>query len=206
MISYKIIENKKGISQKSDNYVMSAIAYALPSYIKLLLPMPLKDGSIIESDNKDVYIDGKKVGNVLLYKSGIDISISHEFDIKYAGGYSLDGKTIYISANMPSEIVIGNIKVSLLESIGRHHELPEKWLLDDDYEYPYAHEIATSIEREYVESLGVKWDSYNTEVDRLLRENYKCKLKNSPANLDLSPYIYSHDDETIKEIRASTPI
>lgn len=206
MVSYKVIENKKELPKKLDNYVMSAIAYALPSYIKFLLPMPLKDGSIIESDNKDVYIDGKKVGNVLLYKSGLDVSISHEFDIKYAGGYSLDGKTIYISANMPPEIMIGNTKVSLLESIGRHHELPEKWLLDDDYEYPYAHEIATNIEREYAESLGINWDSYNLEVDKLLRENYKCKLKKSPPNLDLSPYIYSHDDETIKEIRSSTPI
>ncbi len=91
----------------------------------------------------------------------------------------------------------------MLESIGRHHELTEKWLIDNDYEYPYAHEVATEVEKQYIESLGVNWNDYNKEVNKLLHSNYSKKLKRSPSDLDISPYIYSHDNNAIKEIRDS---
>ena len=55
-------------------------------------------------------------------------------------------------------------------------------IIDDAYEYAYAHEIATKIEREYVESLGVNWDDYCKEVNKNLHEvymfsfNFSCDL------------------------------
>ena len=75
--------------------------------------------------------------------------------------------------------------------------------MDDAYEYPYAHMIATKIEREYVESVGVSWERYCEEVDKNLRNTYKLKVERSPESLDLTPYIYSRDSEALKEIRQS---
>ena len=88
-----------------------------------------------------------------------------------------------------------------MESIDRHHEVTEKWLIDDAYEYAYAHEIATKIEREYVESLGVNWDDYCKEVNKNLHEVYMSKAEKTPSDLDLAPYFYSKDEKALKEIR-----
>jgi hypothetical protein len=78
------------------------------------------------------------------------------YDIKYTGGYSLDGKTIYLDEHFPKNLSVEGKNVSTIESIGLHHELPEKWLSDMGFEYPYAHEVATGIEKKYVESMGIR--------------------------------------------------
>ncbi len=203
MVTYNIIEHKPNPIKSDDNYIISALAFELPSYIKFFSKVNFKNGQTVDLKDKEVYKENEKIGSILIYKSGIDIEINRDYDIKYAGGYSTDGKIIYISRNIPCEIKVNSIRVSLLESIGRHHELTEKWLIDNDYEYPYAHEVATEVEKQYIESLGVNWNDYNKEVNKLLHSNYSKKLKRSPSDLDISPYIYSHDNNAIKEIRDS---
>ena len=91
------------------------------------------------------------------------------------------------------------------DTIGYHHELPEKWMSDEKYEYPYAHETATGIEKKYVEYLGVTWKGYCDQVDKNLRNVYSRTLGKSPSSLDLAPYLYCRDQEALKEIRNSEP-
>ncbi|MGC8648313.1 MAG: hypothetical protein ACP5SJ_02330, partial [Candidatus Micrarchaeia archaeon] len=128
----------------------------------------------------------------------INIDLSHS--IKYIGGYSKDGKTIYLDSRFPKSLVINGKEISTVESIAKHHELPEKWMIGEGYTYQYAHMLATKIEREYVESLGIDWELYSKEVEKNLHEVSSSKLEKSPKDLDLTPYLDSKDEETIKEI------
>jgi hypothetical protein len=201
MEDYEVIEYAKN----SENVeILKAVNYKEPTYIRIESEKRLTVGTTIKCDGKLVFENNEQIGTVSEIKSGKDIKINTDYDIKYTGGYSKDGKTIYIARTFPKSIDIKGKTVDLIESIGRHHELVEKWLVDDLYQYQYAHEVATKIEKLYVESLGVEWHDYDESVGKLLHENYERKLEKSPKDLDLSPYITSNDTETIKEIRDST--
>ncbi len=202
-VEYEVIEHKAEKEKDVNYFVVKAVEFVQPAYVTALCSVDVEVGKKITVVNGKMLSDGKEVGEVKKSFSGKDIRITHEYDIKYTGGYSRDGKTIYMSKEFPQFIEVNGKKVDALETIGRHHELTEKWLSDDAYEYPYAHEVATKIERLYVESLGVEWNAYCTEVDKNLRHVYAQKLQKSPKSLDLAPYIYGRDQEALKEIRDS---
>ncbi|EQD80593.1 hypothetical protein B1A_00732, partial [mine drainage metagenome] len=181
-----------------------ALNYAKPAYIKATSKQIIQKKESVQLDGNNLMYKGAVMGTLVIKKLGSDIKIDAGYDIKYTGGYSNDGKTIYMDRNFPKTLSIAGKEVNTLESIGRHHELTEKWLTDDEYEYPYAHEIADGIEKLYVESLGIDWKAYSDEVAKHLHDTYARKLQKSPKDLDLSPYIYSHDNKAIEEIREST--
>ena len=200
---YEVLEHNTERNEKGNYFIIKAIEFAQPTYITAICSVDVEVGKKLKVVNSKAQLDGKDVGDVKGTLSGKGILISHDYDIKYTGGYSRDGKTIFIAREFPQFIEVDGKKVDALETIGRHHELTEKWLSDDAYEYPYAHELATRIEKLYVESLGVDWNAYSNEVDKNLRHVYAQKLQKSPKDLDLSPYIYSHDLKALKEIRDS---
>ena len=200
---YEVLEHNTNINEKGNYFIVKAIEFVQPTYVTAVCSSDIDVGKKLKVVGNKVQLDGKEAGEIKSTMSGRDIKINHEYDIKYTGGYSRNGKTIYISREFPQFISVNGKNVDALETIGRHHELAEKWLSDDAYEYPYAHELATGIEKLYVESLGVDWDAYCAEVDKNLRHVYAQKLQKSPKDLDLSPYIYGRDQEALKEIRDS---
>jgi len=204
MEDYEVIEHGKKKDSYTERYTIVAINYKIPTYAKIISKVDIKRGTIVQIDEKEhVFLNGQEIGTVIDFKTGDQIKVDTDHDIKYTGGYSIDGKTVFLDEHFPKIIEVDGKQVDTRISIDRHHEIPEKWLSDDAYEYPYAHEIATKIEREYVESLGVKWEDYCREVDKHLRDVYRRKLKDSPGSLDLAPYLYSRDKEALKEIRDS---
>ncbi|MGC8537964.1 MAG: hypothetical protein ACP5MZ_03200 [Candidatus Micrarchaeia archaeon] len=204
MEDYTVVEHRVHKEEKEGEYIIVALNYVLPTYIKATSKQILQKGEVVQLDDDKLFYKGELMGKLLTKRLGSDIKISTDYDIKYTGGYSNDGKTIYIDRNFPKSLNVNGKEVSTLESIGRHHELTEKWLTDDAYEYPYAHEIADGVEKLYVESLGIDWKAYSDEVGKHLHDTYARKLQKSPKDLDLSPYIYSHDNKAIEEIREST--
>ncbi len=204
MEEYAVVEHKVHKEEKEGEYIIVALNYTLPTYIKVSAKQVLPKGEKLQLDGNNVVYNNANIGALVIKRTGLDIRISTDYDIKYTGGYSNDGKTIYIDRNFPRKLSVGGKEIDTLESIGRHHELTEKWLTDDEYEYPYAHEIADGIEKQYVESLGIDWKAYSDEVGKHLHETYIRKLQRSPKDLDLSPYVYSHDNKAIEEIREST--
>ncbi|MHB1439459.1 MAG: hypothetical protein ACYCSO_06440 [Cuniculiplasma sp.] len=202
--SFKIIV-KEDKTPEEGNIEIIAIDFHQPTMIKFDTREILKDGEMLSVKGEEVYYSGKLLGKVKERKSSSDVRASHAFDVKYTGGYSLDGKNIYLDEHFPVEIVVEGKTVNTINSIGYHHELPEKWLSDEKFEYPYAHEKATGIEKEYVESLGVTWKGYCSVVDKNLRNVYSRTLEKSPPSLDLAPYLYCRDREALNEIRRSSP-
>lgn len=203
METFEVVEHVKDRKESESEFFIIAIDFKEPTYVKILAKDVINVGSLIEVEGEDVYFSGVKLGKVVERKDSKGIKVDTDFDIKYTGGYSLDGKTIYLDEHFPPALQVEGKVISTLASIGLHHELPEKWMSDNGYEYPHAHEVATGIEKKYVESLGVTWKGYCSEVDKNLRNVYRNKLQNSPPSLDLAPYLYCRDREALKEIRES---
>lgn len=204
METFEVLEHVKEKVKNKGKFTITAIDFHEPTYIKVETDAILEKGTLLEVNGKVAYHAGLKIGEVVIRKDGNEVRVSNAFDIKYTGGYSLDGKTVYLDEHFPVTLRFGDKTIDSRESIGLHHELPEKWLSDDAYEYPYAHEMATGIEKKYVEHNGVTWKEYCSEVDRNLRNVYSRKLGKSPASLDLAPYLYCRDREALKEIRESS--
>lgn len=203
MTEYKVVEHITEKDGSKKKFTVMAIEYLEPSYVKVRAEFLPKVGSILNVEGNNVTQDKRVIGTVIELKGAQDVRVSLHYDIKYTGGYSMDGKTIYLDEHFPPFFKVEGKEVSTVESIGLHHELPEKWMSDNGYEYPYAHEIATGVEKMYVESLGVTWKGYCTEVDKNLRNVYSKILQRSPPSLDLAPYLYCRDREALKEIRQS---
>lgn len=203
MDEFEVVEHVRDKREAEREFFVMAIDFHKPTYVKVKTHETVKAGSVIQIDGNLAYLDGKNIGKVITRKDSGDVSVSTDYDIKYTGGYSLDGKTIYLDEHFPPTLQVEGKTVSTIESIGLHHELPEKWMSDNGYEYPHAHEVATGIEKKYVESLGVTWKGYCSEVDKNLRQVYRRELGKSPQSLDLAPYLYCRDREALKEIRES---
>ncbi|MCL4411509.1 hypothetical protein M1329_01055 [Candidatus Marsarchaeota archaeon] len=205
MDDYEIIETHRvpGQEHAQESFVANAMNFRVPTHAIMLVSVELKANDIVQVGEKRVYMYGKDIGEIKKLESGTGIKIDTSYSIKYTGGYSRDGSTIYIDSNFPKTIEVDGKTVDALESIGRHHELTEKWFVDSAYDYQYAHEIANRSERAYVESLGVSWDAYSREVNRHLSLVSSAKLARSPKDLDTVPYIASDDTATLKEIRDS---
>ncbi|MCL4374020.1 MAG: hypothetical protein M1360_04505 [Candidatus Marsarchaeota archaeon] len=215
MYTYEVIEHRQkgnGVANgnagnaagNGKNFFIKAINFTAPTCIIFSSTIECQFDSKVQNDGtKEVYLDGKVVGEIIKRQDNNDIKVNSDYDIKYTGGYSKDGKTIYIDRDLPKAIAIEGKTIDLVMSIAIHHELVEKWLIDDAYDYQYAHTIATKIEREYVESLGIKWESYDSAVGNELRRIFSKRLSKSPRDLDLSPYVATNDQDALKEIRES---
>ena len=198
---FEIVEHVPDKSGKG--FLIAAIDFKDPKFIRVLASEEPKAYTDIAVNGNRAYFGEKEIGTVVDRKDSSQVKVSTDYDIKYTGGYSLDGKTVYLDEHFPKILRVEGKEISTEESIGLHHELPEKWLSDLGYEYPHAHEIATGIEKKYVESKGVTWKGYCTEVDKNLRLVYRNTLEKSPPSLDLAPYLYCRDREALKEIRES---
>ncbi len=203
MEEFEVISRVDRKNGNNKEVLLFAINFAEPTFLKISAKKDVADHSTIQSDEKMCYLGKELIGNVLQVKKGSDVSVSTGYDIKYTGGYSMDGKTVYLDEHFPPILKVMGKDIDARKTIGLHHELPEKWMSDEDYEYPYAHEVATGIEKKYVESLGVTWKAYCDEVDKNLRQVYRRTLEKSPPSLVLAPYLYCRDRETLGEIRKS---
>lgn len=203
MIEYRVVECQETHVDGPRKYRVLAINFLEPTLVETMTEREIPQNTMISMDGDTLRLGDEEIGRVMVRRSGRDVKVSTDYDIKYTGGYSLDGKTIYLDEHFPRKLMVEGKEVDTVISIGLHHELPEKWMSDEAHEYPYAHEIATGIEKEYVKSLGVTWKGYCDAVDKNLRMVYSNKLKKSPPSLDLAPYLYCRDREALKEIRES---
>ncbi len=200
MMKYRVL-SKNGSEKRGFTYL--AVNYVLPSMVKVSSCIRLGFNSTIYIDNEVAYYRRRYLGKVLDYKSAADMMVSTDYSIKYTGGYSINGNRVFIDKNFPRLIVVNNKVVDTVESIAKHHEVVEKWMINFGHTYAYSHRIATSVEKEFIRSKRVKWDDYNYIVGRYLHNNYRRKLENTPLDLDLLPYIESKDTRALREIKES---
>jgi hypothetical protein len=129
---------------------------------------------------------------------GRRVKVDRGYDIPYIGGYSVDGRTIYIDRHLPATFThwLKRVRVGpfLLT-----HEIVEKSLIDDiRLHYIHAHQIAVRTERAAVEAAGVSWSAYQRFMKKYEKGIEEEKLQRVPNDLDLTPY---SDEKDIKLLR-----
>ena len=116
------------------------------------------------------------------------VTVSHEFDIPYIAGYSVDAKTIYIDRHLPRTIAREGVDIRLAPFLVTH-EIVEKTLLDElRLHYLHAHQIALRAERDAVKAAGVSWWAYQRLMKRHEKPIEEERLIKVPSTLDLTPY------------------
>jgi len=150
MEEFEIVEHVPDKTGKG--FLVAAIDFKGPKYVRVSANEEPKAYTSIRVDGDKVFYGTKEIGKVIERKDSNQVKVSTKYDIKYTGGYSLDGKTVYLDEHFPKVLKVEGKDISTEESIGLHHELPEKWMSDMGYEYPHAHEIATGIEKSTLNS------------------------------------------------------
>jgi hypothetical protein len=130
-------------------------------------------------------------------------TLDNSYEIPYLAGYSKDGKTIYIDKRLHPVLVLKNGKKMNIVKYLVVHESSEKHLMDTKgYKYPYAHEMATEIERKAVEADGYPWDEYQEYALSEVKRTKKLVPKEPlPKDLDLKPETDTHDYYLLKKIK-----
>lgn len=117
-----------------------------------------------------------------------------DFDLPYLGGYSQDGKTIYVDRHLPDELEIevdGQRQKFCGDEFVRLHEQLEKVLIDVlGWTYWPAHSAGNGYERRAVlKELGPgAWPAYEKVMLRYVKADEREKLVKVPADLDMTPY------------------
>ena len=106
--------------------------------------------------------------------------VSHDYDIPYIAGYSVDGKTIFIDRHLPRTIR-WLLKTVRVEPFLLTHEIVEKALLDElRLHYLHAHQIAMRAERDAVKAAGVSWWAYQSFMKKHEKQIEEEKLVRVP--------------------------
>lgn len=134
-----------------------------------------------------------------IYAKSVKLDTTH--DVPYAGGTSVDGRTVYIDREFYREIKDGALAVrgmsadQLVQAI-IEHEHTEKSIDDGDNPvdaYPPAHELATTKEHRFVKELGVDPQRYEAAIAPGLRRCLTGAVANPPRDLWCGPYLDDPD-------------
>lgn len=119
-------------------------------------------------------------------------TVNKDYDIPYLGGYSVDGKSIYLDRHLPDEVSFEQdgrkYKFRPAETIP-YHERFEKAIMDAlGWEYSHAHRAANANERRHVMSMGLPWEAYQKSLEPYIKADEHEKLQKCPPDLDMRPY------------------
>lgn len=150
--------------------------------------------SIGKCDDDSGYISPKAIDKAI---DVIDeqVDLDHTHDIPYCGGYSKDGRTIYLDRNIPTSYKQKDGRTVDVTRYLKIHECIEKCLMDHlDLDYESAHAFATCCEMEALEADGVDEKQYNDFWDEYIpEEEDKSSYEDVPDDLDMRPYDDEHD-------------
>lgn len=126
--------------------------------------------------------------------------INKTYDIPYVGGYSKDGKVVFIDRHLPANIRIEGKNVNPLPFIVTH-EHTEKTLMDVlGMSYHDAHTFAEVVEEEHVRRVCSPM-LYEQALVPYIKADEIEKIVRFPADCDLAPYIQSNDIKVLMRIR-----
>jgi hypothetical protein len=122
--------------------------------------------------------------------------VDRTWDIPYLGGYSEDGRTIFLDRHLPYEFVYRGrpppypsaLKAGLDRFLILHEEV-EKALIDElGAKYAHAHEVATRAEENAVRAAGIEVPWYRKTLKPYIKADAIERLLRVPRNLDMAPY------------------
>lgn len=128
-------------------------------------------------------------------------SVDRSHDLPYLGGYSQDGRTVYIDRHLPDVLTIDGNPVHVIPLIATHERV-EKAVMDVlGYDYPDAHHVATQAEHQLVRLAGLDPTSYEDTLRPYIKAARLEQLTAVPRDLDLTPYRDEHDAALLDKMR-----
>lgn len=127
--------------------------------------------------------------------------LNRDYDIPYLGGYSRDGKIIYIDRHLPMTLPIGGKRIHIFPYLITH-ERTEKALLDfAGMRYDEAHRCATFVAHLELNKHDISSTLYEKALDPYIKADQHEKIRKVPIDLDYRPYKDSHDTILISRMR-----
>lgn len=124
-------------------------------------------------------------------------AVNYDYDVPYLGGYSLDGRTVYIDCDTPISVPHHRAKI-LIRPIGIasgicvHEHWEKTAMMTYGWNYERSHMLANRAEDYFVKNnLNMKLELYNAIWDPLVKiAEHKLHRKdiNLPPDLDRMPY------------------
>jgi hypothetical protein len=116
------------------------------------------------------------------------LRVDQSWDIPYLGGYSEDGRTIFLDRHLPKRFRYRGREVDLDRFLIVHEEI-EKALIDElDFKYAHAHEVATRGEENAVRLAGIDVPWYRRVLRPFIKADEAERLLRVPRAMDLTPY------------------
>lgn len=138
-------------------------------------------------------------------KIGLE-TINTNYNVPYAAGYSISGKTLYIDPRIPEFAEINKVKVDIWYMVAIHELVEESLEHSFGFKYEESHKMAIGAEKVAL-SLKypkVKWEDYNTWWQPYIK--LCCESFTSlPPDLDYEPITDSKDNETIAKVNKLKP-
>lgn len=141
------------------------------------------------------------------------VKLVTSYDVPYAGGVSVDGKTVYIDRTLYREVTSGEVAVKgmtrdqIIQAWCEHEH--SEWSIDCGDNpvdaYQAAHGFATAKEERYVKMLGVNPERYEDAIRPALDRCGKRYPKQPPKDLWCGPYLDDpspRDKEYLRIFRA----
>lgn len=156
-------------------------------------PIDLK----VETEYQRCLSDNRVYERIYNERYAIDTS----YDIPYIGGYSRDGKTIYVDRHLPLVLNIDGTRRAVVPFI-TVHERTEKALIDIlDKDYDDAHRLASFAVRLELRDRGISPIAYERVMDAWIKADKLDRIKKVPKDLDFKAYSDSRDIALINTMR-----
>lgn len=150
---------------------------------------------------QELYLVLGEADTSALYAKPVKLDTSH--DVPYAGGVSVDGRTVYIDRRLYCDLRLGKVRVRGMSwrqivACFIEHEHTEKSVDDGDNPvdvYPAAHGLATAKENEAAEAILGKGKAKRYQ-EALLPALKACEARdpvNPPKDMWCGPYLDSPD-------------
>lgn len=129
-------------------------------------------------------------------------TVDTSYDIPYIAGYSKNGRTVYVDRHFPlKHLAVGKTILNVLPFL-LIHETVEKAVIDIlKKHYLYAHTIGTYAEEKAVKAAGIDVPTYEKGYAPYIKRDEAERVKRVPRDLDLTPYIDSHDRKVLNHLR-----
>lgn len=114
--------------------------------------------------------------------------IDRTHDVPYLAGSNNEGGITFIDRRVPVELNIDGKVFDPAGPLNVHEQVEHALMAKGKMPYESAHRIALVEERKAVEALGVNWNHYQAEMEKLVGTTEHEDVKAPPSDLYTKPY------------------
>lgn len=154
----------------------------------------------LASEEVDRIVNSPEVQDAI--KNPREIDRTH--DVPYLAGSNNEGGVTFIDRRVPTEITIDGKTFDPAIPLNVHEQTEHALMTTGKMPYQSAHRVALVEEQKAVEGLGVNWDHYQAEMEKLVHTTEHEEVKSPPTDLYTKPYPHQEAEFLKREAGAQT--